>query len=148
MASSPSSVLLLGMGPQSDGLLITLGFGTAATSGTDTHAGDYSRRAKEHPDEAARQDEELRRKRQALRQQLLEAAGLATGKPPPLDQSLKGLASIARKLESFDYEAVLRDIEALESAQRGRLDEDIRAIQQQQLDNDNAIRILLLMAVI
>lgn len=146
MSSSPSSVLLLGMGPQSAGLIITLGFGTAGTSGTDTHdGGDHSRRDREHTEAAARRDEEFRRKRLELRAQLLDAAQRVTGKPPPLDESLRGLASIARRLESFDYPQVLLDIEALE---RGRIDGDIRDLQQRTQDDDNAMKILLLLAVL
>lgn len=121
-------------------------FEPGCSTGGDTHDGDYSRkREQDHTDEVARRDEEFRRKRLELRAQLLEAAQRVTGKPPPLDESLRGLASIARRLESFDYPQVLRDIEALE---RGRIDDGLRETQQQQLDNENAMKILLLMAVL
>ena len=116
MASSSSSVTMLGMGPQSAGLIITLGFGTGGqvVSTTDTHDG--------FRDEATskaikKRDQEFREARIRLRTQLLQAVEKVTGKPPPLDASLKQLASIARKSESFDYKAMLEEIKGIEARQ-------------------------------
>jgi hypothetical protein len=60
LSASPSSVLLLGMGPQSAGLIITLGFGTdGAQPSTDTSGGyEYALHAPRR-----RTDEEVREAR-------------------------------------------------------------------------------------
>ena len=80
-------------------------------SSGDFHDGDYTR-----IDEALRKQEQaFRQARDKLRSDLLRAVEKVTGKPPPLDMPLKGLAAIARKSEGFDYEAMLNEITALEA---------------------------------
>lgn len=144
------------MGPQSAGLIITLGFGAGSESTGDTHDGDAYRR---HTEATRLRDEEYRRKREDLRSQLLAAVERVTGKPPPLDQSLKQLAAIARKSEGFDYQQVLRDIQAIESIRADealstardievRRLEDERAAVRAQIENENAQKVLLLMAIL
>ena len=77
----------------------------------DTHDGADERK---HDEEFRRRDEEIREARQRLRDQLREVVFGVTRKPPPLEASAKELAAIARKSESFDYQAALREISRIE----------------------------------
>jgi hypothetical protein len=146
-----SSYLLLGFEGTVEDLLITFGLGGDAVPAvtTDTHDGDTYRR---HTEETRRRDEEYRRKREELRAQLLTAVERVTGKPPPLDQSLKQLAGIARKSEGFDYDAALRDIAAIDGMRAAEAISGARAIEEQraadELEQENAIRALLLLTIL
>lgn len=141
------------MGPQSAGLIITLGFGTGGTPPVPTRRGDTHDGFDDKATDKAlrRRDEEFRQQRERLRSDLLQAVERVTGKPPPLDQSLKQLASIARKSEGFDYEAMRREIADIEAKELAASEKDsvIRAKAQaanieQAQDEDEALIMLLI----
>lgn len=133
------------MGPQSAGLIITLGFGSG-TATDDTHDDGAIRR---HTEATRRRDEEYRRQREELRSQLLSAVERVTGKPPPLDQSLKQLASLARRSEGFDYQQALRDIEAIESMRAQQLLGEAKSMEEPAaIDDENVRKILLLLTIL
>lgn len=133
-------------------------FGTQADG--DTHDGvdvsDYER-------ELRRREAEAREEREAMRSDLLAAYQKVTGRPPPLDQSLRHLAATARRLEAFDYAGTLERIAAIDGElaaiqaarelgeqryQEREAADRAQRISAQRLANDNAIKVLLLLKIL
>lgn len=155
---SVGAILTVGLGSfGSVNLLPTLGYlAGSASASVDTHDGvdvsDYER-------ELRRREAEAREEREAMRSDLLAAYQKVTGRPPPLDQSLRHLAATARRLEAFDYAGTLERISKIDGEQaaiqaardRGEQRERELAIEAERarrLANDNAIKVLLLLKIL